>query len=130
MKIFLFVIALFLISCGEIERKGSVTSDDTRYEVKYETNDSVSDIRKNKCIILSLYSDTGKFLSKLQTDVSMTSSNWGIGWLHKKDTLFLFSKEVGVRLYKIDSNRMLTGVKTTPELLKGVDSIINRKYAL
>lgn len=128
MKIRLFILVLFFSSCGRARTNGSVTSGDERYQIKYETNDSMTDIHKNGCLMLMLYDNKGKLLNKIQTDVSTTSENWGIGWLHEQDTLILFNKETGLRLYKIDSNKILSAMKTTPELLKSADSIINRKY--
>jgi hypothetical protein len=121
-------IALFLSSCFNVKTKGSVTSIDGRYQVRYEVNNTIHDKYNNDCIMLSLFNDTGKYLSKTQTDVSMKSSNFGIGWLHNNDTLLLFNKEAGLHLYKIDSNKILRLLKITPELSKAADSIINRKY--
>ncbi|MEO6453025.1 MAG: hypothetical protein ABIN97_03080 [Ginsengibacter sp.] len=77
-------------------------------------------------VIIHLYNSKGQLLSDFNTNAG-DANKWAVGWDKTKDTLILFSSDIGNVAYKIENGK-LKSIDLTDELNSRANKLKEEKY--
>lgn len=125
-KILALLLAIVCASCGKNPEAGTEMKEETKFwspSGNYYITTSIQDNpgAKYLCVKIHLFSKVGVELSHLQTNAS-DRMKWALGWLEEKDTVVLYSSDIGTYAYNIGSANQL--IKTE------VSGLVERGRAL
>jgi hypothetical protein len=126
------ILAFILFSClancrflrdYESEKTISPTSKYYLTTTVNRTNQAKDDYAN---VVIHLYGSDGQLKSDFNTHAG-DANKWAVGWNTKKDTIILFSSDIGNSAYRIE-NEQLKSVDLTDELNKRAIQLKYEKY--
>jgi len=128
-----FILLLCLTSCRlsgsryfTDDKSDKTVSPTTKYYITTTVNRTNNKKDDFADVIIHLYNSKGKLLSDFNTGAG-DSNKWAAGWDRIKDTIILFSSDIGNAAYKIE-NEKLKSVDLTDELNRRASELKNEKY--
>ena len=105
-----------------------IASPSKHFILKVEINSDKSDKTKYGCIVLTLYDTSNKEISTFQTGAS-NYMKWAVNWHPAKDTIVLYSNDIGNRAYHLTDKNQLDTISVTKEIDSIAKIIFDKKYA-
>lgn len=130
MRIYLFGLLLFAFTSCLYMRKPPdlIASPSKRFILKVDINENKSDKTKYGCVVLTVYDTSNKEISTFQTGAS-NYMKWAVSWYPTKDTIVLYSSDIGNRAYHLTDKNQLDTISVTKEIDSIAKLIFDKKYA-
>ena len=129
MRIYLLGLVTFTFTACSYVRKPPevVLSSSKRFILKIDVNRDKTDKAKYGCIVLTLLDTTNKQISTIQTDAT-DNMKWAVNWYPNKDTIILYSSDIGSRAYHLTDKNRLDTIATTRDIDSIARIIFQKKY--
>lgn len=127
-----FILLVSLISCrinsGNLRNYKSDTtiSPTSKYYFITTVNRPGNKKEDFADVVIHLYNSKGQLLSDFNTNAG-DANKWAVGWDKTKDTIILFSSDIGNSAYKIE-NGELKNITLTTELNNRASELKEEKY--
>ena len=122
-------LAVALPSCLYMRKPPDVISSPSKnYILQVDLNKDKDDKTKYDCVLLTLFDSSDNKISTLQTGAS-NNMKWAVDWYPKKDTIVLYSIDIGNRAYHLTDKNQLDTIAVTRDIDSIAKIIFQKKYA-
>lgn len=130
MRLYLSGLLLFTFTACLYMRKPPdlIASPSKRFVLKVDINKDKSDKTKYGCVVLTLYDTSNKEISNLQTGAS-NYMKWAVDWYPTKDTIILYSSDIGNKAYHLTDKNQLDTILVTKDIDSIAKILFDNKYA-
>jgi hypothetical protein len=126
----LTMVVLLMTGCFRSPEKGlnkTIPSPSGSYQISASSNEDKSDKTKYLCLKLRLTDSRGTELDVAQTGASYTMK-WALGWMKEKDTVVLYSSDIGTYGYEIARDGKLREIETDKVVIDRARELYEEKY--
>ncbi|MHC4500747.1 MAG: hypothetical protein ACYS21_16745 [Planctomycetota bacterium] len=126
----LTTVVLLMTGCFRSPEKGlnrTIPSPSGSYQISASVNKDESDKTRYLCLKLRLTDSRGTELDVVQTSVSYTMK-WALGWMKEKDTVVLYSSDIGTCGYEIAKDGKLKEIETDKVVIDRARELYEEKY--
>lgn len=104
-----------------------ITSPSKKYILKVDLNPDRNEKRKYDCLVFTLYDTSENDISTFQTGAS-NYMKWAVDWYPNRDTIILYSGDIGNRAYRLTDKNRLDTITVTKDIDSVAKVIFQKKY--